>query len=66
MSKLGAKAEVEGAAAGSAIDGDPTTFILVGDQRAPAREQVELHDYISRAGGNVGSGVDVAAESSRA
>ncbi|HEU4932828.1 MAG TPA: discoidin domain-containing protein, partial [Pyrinomonadaceae bacterium] len=42
MSKLGAKAEVEGAAAGSAIDGDPTTFILVGDQRAPAREQVEL------------------------
>ena len=42
MAKLGAKAEVEGATASSAIDGDPTTFILVGDQRAPAREQVEL------------------------
>jgi hypothetical protein len=42
MAKLGAKAEVEGASAASAIDGDPTTYVLVGDQRAPAREQVEL------------------------
>lgn len=42
MAKLGAKAEVDGAAAGAAIDGDPNTFIVVGDQRAQAREQVEL------------------------
>jgi hypothetical protein len=42
MAKLGAKAEVEGASASSAIDGDPTTYVLVGDQRAPARDQVEL------------------------
>ncbi|HEY0762871.1 MAG TPA: discoidin domain-containing protein [Pyrinomonadaceae bacterium] len=42
MAKLGAKAEVEGASASSAIDGDPTTFILVGDQKAPVREPVEL------------------------
>ncbi len=42
MAKLGAKAEVDGAAAGSAIDGDPTTFILVGDPRAQIRDQVEL------------------------
>jgi len=42
MAKLGAKADVEGAPAGSAIDGDPTTFILVGDQKAPVREPVEL------------------------
>src|SRR5262249_56589284 len=42
MAKLGAKAEVEGASAASAIDGDPTTYVLVGDQRAPAREPAEL------------------------
>ena len=42
MAKLGAKAEIEGASAGSAIDGDPTTYMLVGDQREPARDQVEL------------------------
>jgi len=42
MSKLGAKAEIGGAPASSAIDGDPTTFVLVGDQRAPAREPAEL------------------------
>lgn len=42
MAKLGAKAEVEGGAANSAIDGDPNTYMLVGDQRAPIREQVEL------------------------
>ncbi len=42
MQKLGAVAEVNGAAAGSAIDGDPNTFILVGNQRDPIREQVDL------------------------
>ena len=42
MAKLGAKAEIEGASAAAAIDGDPTTYVLVGDQRAPAREQLEL------------------------
>jgi hypothetical protein len=42
MAKLGAKAEFEGVPAGSSIDGDPNTYVLVGDQRGPAREQVEL------------------------
>ena len=42
MSKLGAKAEIDGTTAAAAIDGDPTTYVLVGDQRAPAREQVEM------------------------
>jgi hypothetical protein len=42
MQKLGAVAEVNGAPAGSAIDGDPNTFILVGNQRDPLREQVDL------------------------
>ena len=41
MRTLGATAEVNGAPAGSAIDGDPNTFIVVGDQRE-AREQVDL------------------------
>ena len=31
-----------GAPAGSAIDGDPNTFMLVGSQDEPAREQVDL------------------------
>lgn len=42
MQKLGAVAEVNGAPAGSAIDGDPNTFILVGSQQEPLREQVDL------------------------
>jgi hypothetical protein len=42
MQTLGATAEVNGASAGSAIDGDPNTFMLVGSQRDPAREQVDL------------------------
>jgi beta-galactosidase len=42
MQTLGATAEVNGAPAGSAIDGDPNTFVLVGNQRDPAREQVDL------------------------
>ena len=42
MQKLGAVAEVNGAPAGSAIDGDPNTFVLVGNQRDPLREQVDL------------------------
>ena len=42
MSKLGAKAEIDGASANSAIDGDPTTYIRIGDQRAPMREQIEM------------------------
>lgn len=42
MSKLGAKATVGGAPANIAIDGDPNTFLLVGNQSDPARDQVEL------------------------
>lgn len=42
MRRLGATAEVNGAPAGSAIDGDPNTFILVGDQGDQTREQVDL------------------------
>jgi hypothetical protein len=42
MTKLKARAEVGGAAAGQVIDGDPNTFILVGDQRASFREQVDI------------------------
>jgi beta-galactosidase len=42
MSKLKASASVDGAPAGQVIDGDPNTYLLVGDQKAPAREQVEV------------------------
>jgi hypothetical protein len=43
MKRLGAVAEVNGAPAGSAIDGDPNTFMRVGDQTDPVRaEQVDL------------------------
>lgn len=42
MRRLGAVADVNGAPAGSAIDGDPNTFMLVGSQDEPAREQVDL------------------------
>ena len=42
MHKLGAVAEVNGAPAGSAIDGDPNTFILVGEAGEALREQVDI------------------------
>ncbi len=42
MRTLGATADINGAPAGSAIDGDPNTFILVGDQKEPLRDQVDL------------------------
>src|SRR6266545_1693059 len=40
--ELGAVAQVEGAAANAAIDGDPNTFVLIGNQRAQMREQVDI------------------------
>lgn len=42
MSKLQARASVNGEPAGQVIDGDPNTYLLVGDQRAPARDQAEI------------------------
>lgn len=42
MSKLHATASVGGEPAGQVIDGDPNTYLLVGNQKAPAREQVEV------------------------
>jgi len=42
MSKLGAVAQLDGAPAGAAIDGDPNTFMSTGDQDAVMREQAEL------------------------
>jgi len=42
MKKLGAVAQVEGQPANAAIDGDPNTFVLVGDQKAQMREQVDI------------------------
>ncbi|HKY43070.1 MAG TPA: discoidin domain-containing protein [Pyrinomonadaceae bacterium] len=42
MKSLGAVAEVNGAPAGSAIDGDPNTYVLVGDPYDQVRDQVEL------------------------
>ena len=42
MSKLGARAEIGGATANALIDGDPNTFVLVGSQRNPARDQAEM------------------------
>lgn len=42
MRTLGAVADVDGAPAGSVVDGDPNTFILIGNQRDPNREQVDL------------------------
>ena len=42
MRRLGAVAEINGAPAGSTIDGDPNTFVLVGSQDDPIREQADL------------------------
>lgn len=42
MSKLGATAQLDGVPAATAIDGDPNTYVLTGDQKAPMREQAEL------------------------
>jgi hypothetical protein len=42
MSKLRAQASVGGEPAGRVIDGDPNTFLLVGNQRQPAREPVDI------------------------
>jgi hypothetical protein len=42
MIKLGATAKLDGAAAAAAIDGDPNTFVLAGDQNDALREQAEL------------------------
>jgi hypothetical protein len=42
MRSLGAVAEINGGPAGSAVDGDPNTFILVGEQSEALREQVDL------------------------
>ncbi len=42
MKKLGAVAEVEGASANNLIDGDPNTFLRVGQQSAETREQVDI------------------------
>jgi len=42
MSKLGAVAQLDGAPAGAAIDGDPNTFMATGDQEDPMRGQAEL------------------------
>ena len=42
MKELGAVATVNGESAKTAIDGDPNTFVLVGDRRAETRAQVEI------------------------
>lgn len=42
MKKLGAVAQMGGAAANNAIDGDPNTYVLVGDPRGPLREEVDI------------------------
>ena len=42
MKKLGATAEVDGASANNLVDGDPNTFVRVGEQGAELREQVDI------------------------
>jgi beta-galactosidase len=42
MKKLHAVARVDGAPENAAIDGDPNTFWLVGDQRGPVRDQPDM------------------------
>jgi hypothetical protein len=42
MKRLGAVAQIDGAPANAAIDGNPTTFVIAGEQGAQLREQVEL------------------------
>ncbi len=42
MSKLGAVAQLDGAPAGAAIDGDPNTYMATGDQDDAMRGQAEL------------------------
>ena len=65
MKKLGAVAQVGGASANTAIDGDPNTFVLVGDQRANTRAG-RYHDHLSRPHCHVRPGADAAAKPSRA
>ena len=42
MKKLGATAQINGETASTVIDGDPNTFVLAGDPKAPLRDLVEL------------------------
>jgi beta-galactosidase len=42
MSKLHAQTTVGGVAANMVIDGDPNTYLLVGDQKGQSREQVDI------------------------
>jgi len=42
MKKLGAVAEVAGTSANNLVDGDPNTFVRLGDQKAEPREQVDI------------------------
>ncbi|HSS20484.1 MAG TPA: discoidin domain-containing protein [Pyrinomonadaceae bacterium] len=42
MRKLGAVAEIGGARADNVIDGDPETYVLVGDSQAQIREPVDI------------------------
>ncbi|PYS61494.1 MAG: hypothetical protein DMF74_16245, partial [Acidobacteria bacterium] len=42
MKKLGATAQINGETASTVIDGDPNTFVLAGDPKAPLRDTVEL------------------------
>src|SRR6185369_6408595 len=42
MTKLGAVAQLDGAPAGAAIDGDPNTYMATGDQEDAMRGQAEL------------------------
>ena len=42
MKRLGAVAQIEGAPANAAVDGNPNTFVIAGEQGPQLREQVEL------------------------
>ncbi|PWT89154.1 MAG: hypothetical protein C5B55_11865 [Blastocatellia bacterium] len=42
MSKLRARATIGNEAANALIDGDPNTFVLIGNQKMSAREQVDM------------------------
>jgi hypothetical protein len=66
MKKLAAVADVNGASAKAIIDVDPNIFIVVGEQDAPMREQVDFVITLNAPATMSGCGGDVAPEPSRA
>jgi len=58
--------QINGETASTAIDGDPNTFVLAGDPKAPFARAGRTDDHFSLAGRHGRSGANAAAKPSRA